>query len=92
MLQPGRQLEAAELTTSIEDALGSLTSIEADVIRRRFGLDGPPPQTLREVGEEHGYSKERIRQIQERALGRLRGRLSRSGFATLASVDGPGGT
>ena len=44
---------------------------------RRFGLgDQPGPQTLEEVGKHFGVTKERIRQIETRALGKLRGLLS----------------
>ncbi len=50
-----------------------LTPRERTVIRRRFGLDGAKPGTLDEVGAEIGVSRERVRQIQVRAVARMRG-------------------
>ena len=45
---------------------------EARVIRLYFGLDGNQPLTLEEIASVFGLSRERVRQIKERALGRLR--------------------
>jgi RNA polymerase sigma factor (sigma-70 family) len=42
------------------------------VVLRRFGLDGSPPQTLEEVGNELGITRERVRQLETRALKELR--------------------
>jgi RNA polymerase sigma factor (sigma-70 family) len=42
------------------------------VITRRFGLDGQPPRTLEQVGDELGITRERVRQIESRALAELR--------------------
>ena len=42
------------------------------VIDRRFGLAGQPPQTLEQVGVELGVTRERVRQLESRALGELR--------------------
>jgi RNA polymerase primary sigma factor len=59
----------------LDDLLAQLRPIEADVLRRRFGLGGQPAQTLREIAAEYGLSRERIRQIEQAALGSLRERL-----------------
>jgi RNA polymerase primary sigma factor len=60
------------LKDKIEEILGTLTSREARVLRMRFGLDTGVPFTLEEVGEKFGLTRERIRQIEGKALRRLR--------------------
>jgi RNA polymerase primary sigma factor len=60
------------LKDKIEEVLGTLTPREARVLRMRFGLDTGTPFTLEEVGEKFGLTRERIRQIEGRALRRLR--------------------
>ncbi len=57
---------------NLEDALGSLTERESKVLRMRFGLDGSKPLTLEEVGKVFGVTRERIRQIESKALRKLR--------------------
>lgn len=61
-----------EVTQKIEEVFSSLESREADILRRRYGLTTGRPQTLEEVGKVYGLSKERIRQIEEKALKKLR--------------------
>jgi RNA polymerase primary sigma factor len=65
-------LDADILGIGLRQALRGLPEIQQDVLRRRFGLAGDEPMTLREVGELHRLSRERIRQLQERALQHLR--------------------
>ena len=55
----------------------AFTPIERDVLRQRFGIDDAEERTLKEIGTQYGRTKERIRQIQERALHRLRWFLER---------------
>jgi len=74
-------LDEGTLATGLQGALADLSDIERDVIARRFGLDGSDPMTLREVGQLHELSRERIRQLQERALGQLRRAFERKGLA-----------
>lgn len=56
------------------------TGSQGHVLRHRFGLAGDEPMTLREVGELHQLSRERIRQLQERALQSLRREFRRRGL------------
>jgi RNA polymerase primary sigma factor len=60
------------LKEKIEEVLGTLTPREARILRLRFGMDTGIPITLEEVGEKFGLTRERIRQIEGRALRRLR--------------------
>jgi RNA polymerase primary sigma factor len=60
------------LTASIEEALCSLKEREAKILRLYFGLDESEPMTLEEIGELLGITRERVRQIKEKALSRLR--------------------
>lgn len=55
----------------IGTVLGSLKPIEERVVRLRFGLDGEEPKSLKEVGEEIGLTKERIRQIEKKAIAKM---------------------
>ena len=57
---------------SVERVLSSLSSREAQVIRLRFGIGGGSPQTLEKVGQHFGVTRERIRQIEAKALKKLR--------------------
>jgi len=60
------------LREKMNDVLGTLSPREARVLRLRFGLDNGHPYTLEEVGQKFGLTRERIRQIEGRALRRLR--------------------
>jgi len=65
---------SADLARSVElgEALSALEPRLAFVVTRRFGLDGETPQTLEELGAELGVTRERVRQIETRALKELR--------------------
>lgn len=60
------------LKENIEEVLGTLSDREARVLKMRFGLDGYQPMTLEEVGREFGVTRERIRQIEAKALRKLK--------------------
>lgn len=59
------------LKETLEEAIESLTAREADVIRLRFGFYDGNDYTLEEIGQMHGVSRERIRQIEAKALSKL---------------------
>jgi RNA polymerase primary sigma factor len=69
---PIKSAEKELMRQDLEDALKELDSREAHVLRRRFGLEGHQRSTLRELGDKLGISRERVRQIQARALRKLR--------------------
>jgi RNA polymerase primary sigma factor len=70
-------LEDKTKSEMIRDLVSQLDPREATILRRRFGLDGNDEETLEEVGEDFGVTRERIRQIQEQALRKLRRRIER---------------
>lgn len=73
---PDYALDLASWHESLEHSLKNLPPIEAAILRLRFGLDGEEEQTLREIGLKYQLSRERIRQLQEQALLRLRQTLA----------------
>ena len=60
------------LKERINEVLSELTPREEKVIRLRYGLDDDRPRTLEEVGKEFGVTRERIRQIEAKAIRKLR--------------------
>ncbi len=73
----GEQVDSASWHTEVESLLGTLPSIEAAILRYRFGFEGGEELTLREIGEKYNLSRERIRQLQEQALLKLRLELAK---------------
>jgi RNA polymerase primary sigma factor len=61
-----------DLRVSIEKVLSTLSEKEANIIRRRFGIGEDGPQTLEEVGQEFEVTRERIRQIEVKAIRKLK--------------------
>jgi len=69
---PDEEMFSKALTQSIHDALGGLKEREAKILRLYFGLDAQEPMTLEEIGTALNITRERVRQIKEKALSRLR--------------------
>jgi len=69
---PSALSEQSMLTDKLNEVLATLTPRENEVIRRRYGLDDGKPKTLEEVGREFNVTRERIRQIEAKALRKLR--------------------
>ncbi len=69
---PENEVMRGCLRGQIDSALGSLVGREAEIIRLYFGLDGEEPMTLDQIGARFGLTRERVRQIKEKALLRLR--------------------
>jgi RNA polymerase primary sigma factor len=69
---PYEELEDKTVTTMLQSLVKNLDQRESSILCYRFGLDGGPERTLEEVGEKFGVTRERIRQIQNLALNKLR--------------------
>ena len=69
---PYEQLEDDNVRDMLKQMVQNLSPREIEILRHRFGLDGDPEKTLDEVGERFGVTRERVRQIQNSALGKLR--------------------
>jgi RNA polymerase primary sigma factor len=76
-ISPTQDLEWEALTTEVRSMLGELRPIEADILRQRFGLGTEQELTLKEIGDKYNLSRERIRQLQEQALAKMRRALAR---------------
>ncbi len=71
-IDPYEQLEDKTVTGMLEDMVKKLDHREATILRYRFGLDGGTEKTLEEVGEKFNVTRERVRQIQNIALRKMR--------------------
>ena len=69
---PFEQLQDKTVTRMLQEMIKTLDPREATILRYRFGLDGGPEKTLEEVGQKFGVTRERVRQIQNIALSKLR--------------------
>ena len=70
---------AGDLSAVLDDVMSDLPQREQGILRRRFGLDGDEPETLGEIAQDLGITAERVRQLQNAALGRIKrpGKLRR---------------
>ena len=71
-ISPFETASAALVTGEIEKVLVVLDGREQEIFQQRYGLDGSEPRTLDEVGKKLKLSRERIRQIESRAMCKLR--------------------
>jgi RNA polymerase primary sigma factor len=69
--QPEDQMVEKSLQFDINSLLSTLSDKEAEILRHRFGLNGRSPLSLKEIGDKYHLTKERIRQIEKKALKRL---------------------
>lgn len=74
---PHRKFEEMALKSMLLEKVRSLTPREAGIISARFGLDGTRSKTLEEVGQQFQVTRERVRQIESKALSKLRTKLQR---------------
>ena len=74
---PADEMTTQKLTEQVGKLLHHLSPIEADVLRQRFGLLDDEERTFREIGDQYHLSRERIRQIQNSALDKLKKALER---------------
>jgi len=74
---PEDNMTTETLTSQIRRLLHHLSPIEADVLTKRFGLGDDEERTFREIGDQYHLSRERIRQIQNSALAKLKDALAR---------------
>jgi RNA polymerase primary sigma factor len=70
--KPDRALITESLKQEVDRALSTLTGREADVVKLFFGLNGAHAHTLEEIGEKFELTRERVRQIKEKAVRRLK--------------------
>jgi RNA polymerase primary sigma factor len=69
---PHEDLETKTWSEQLQQLMKTLTPMEARIVRWRFGLDNEDGLTLKEIGDKYNLSRERIRQLQEQALGKMR--------------------
>jgi len=74
--RPDEQVLNADEISTIKLLLDAIDEREATILRLRYGLDGDEPLTLKEIGQQVGLTRERVRQIEIEALNRLNERLS----------------
>lgn len=75
--KPWEDVESEVTANLVGQLLDGLREREVEVLRHRFGFDGGDPMTLEEIGRHYGVTRERIRQIEAAALGKMRKRLKR---------------
>ncbi len=69
---PDKKVLDESLSSALDEVLTTLQEVEREIIKLRFGLDGNDPMSLQQIGDKFNLSKERIRQIEKKAIRRLR--------------------
>jgi len=85
--EPVDRLAQTETERAMISLMAQLKPVEVDILRKRFGLHDGRERTLQEIGDEHRLSRERIRQVQDRALNKLRGALNQ--YLTTGNTTNP---
>ncbi len=86
-VNPFEALSEKNMHHQVEELLETLDEREAKIIEERFGLGGKTPLTLEEVGDKFGVTRERIRQLQNIALEKMRKRLHKKEKPTVAFLS-----
>ena len=73
---PDEQMLGHEDVSTIRELLNSIDEREATILRLRYGLNGEEPLTLKEIGQQVGLTRERVRQLEIQALSKLQDRLT----------------
>ena len=84
--EPAESASYNLLREQLSQVMATLTPREAKVLRLRFGLEDGRPHTLEEVGKEFDVTRERVRQIESKALRKLRHQLGICGYGTLRQL------
>jgi RNA polymerase primary sigma factor len=84
---PFDRIVLAADTELVREVLATLTARESQILALRFGLADGTPRTLEEVGERFGLTRERIRQIQDQALRKLRSKMEERDSPSAAAMN-----
>ncbi|MBI5587017.1 MAG: RNA polymerase sigma factor RpoD/SigA [Deltaproteobacteria bacterium] len=83
---PERSLEDSDRVEKIRKLLGILDESERTILKLRFGFDHEEPHTLEEIGNSFGVTRERVRQIECKALGKLRDLARRADISSMEHI------
>ena len=75
--RPWEDVESEVTANLVGQLMDGLRDREVQILRHRFGFDGEEPMTLEEIGQRFGVTRERIRQIEAAAIGKMRKRLKK---------------
>jgi RNA polymerase primary sigma factor len=87
---PSEEANISFMRERIMKLVNSLPEREAKVLIMRYGLDGSEPRTLAETGKHLEVTRERVRQIQDKAVDRLRQKMNMNGIGEISSADNNG--